>query len=81
MSDECLWKIRPGACESFWAFTPCEPGFNPLTRAKNIDEVLKVYEGSECPICKKRVKIDLSWFDLEPEFIPVKPKYIPLKEE
>lgn len=62
MSEKyCEWKYRPGTNQSHWAYTPCKSGFNPLTRIENCDPYVGVadyYDGCECPICKKPIKID-----------------------
>lgn len=62
--DKCIWRYRPGTKEGVhYAFTPCNPGFNFLS--KIIDEkqaigVVDCYNGRKCPICGKPIEVDYS---------------------
>lgn len=58
-NDYCLWRVRPGNNDSFWAHTPCKPGFNPLTKINKLDQIIPTYNGHKCPICGKPIKINL----------------------
>lgn len=59
--EYCEWMYRPGTRNSHWAYTRCKPGFNPLTRIKNCEPYIgcaDYYDNTECPICKRTVKIN-----------------------
>ncbi len=61
MPDYCKWIYRPGTGNSHWAFTPCRPGFNPLTRISNsapVDGCADWYNNRMCPICNKPIQMD-----------------------
>ena len=59
MTEKCKWVVRPGTCNSFWAFTPCKPGFNPLTKVKEANQIKDAYENRICPICGKPIEINM----------------------
>ena len=56
MSKECNWVIRPGTVNSFWAFTPCKPGFNYLEKFNKPEGIAEYYNGRLCPICGGVIK-------------------------
>lgn len=60
MRRECEWTVRPGTNDTFWASTPCKPGFNYLSKVKKAESIKDVYEGRQCPICGGSIKIDMS---------------------
>ena len=43
MSRECKWTVRPGTADTFWASTPCKPGFNYLSKVKKAESIKDVY--------------------------------------
>ena len=47
----CKWTVRPGVGNTLWAFTPCERGFNYLSKVKDIEDVKPAYDNRICPIC------------------------------
>lgn len=61
----CKWVVRPGTNDSLWARTPCKSGFNPLTRVTRVSDIKDAYEGRLCPICGRRIHIDLSLMSKE----------------
>lgn len=57
---ECIWEYRPGTDDSHFAFTPCSPGFNFLSKIgkeKPSVGVADIYNGRICPICGKIIKM------------------------
>lgn len=59
--DECIWEYRPGTKDSHFAYTPCNPGFNFLSKLPDCKPYVGVadwYNGRTCPICGKRIKMD-----------------------
>lgn len=58
--ETCNWIIREGNNDSIYAFTPCEPGFNYLSKVRNMSEVEDCYNNRSCPICRKRIKCDMT---------------------
>ncbi len=65
MKEICKWKIREGTNNSFFAYTPCEPGFNYLSRSNNLESIKRIYNNTICPICGKVVKLDTSLVEEE----------------
>ena len=64
--EYCRWVYRPGTNNSHWANTTCVGGFNYLSRIKNCESYIGVadfYNNTQCPICKKPVKIDYSYIE------------------
>ena len=51
----CKWIVREGRNNSYWAFTPCQKGFNYLSRISKVDEIEKAYNGRVCPICGNKI--------------------------
>ena len=49
--NECIWVIKPGVNDTFWAYTPCKPGHNYLSRADKVKDIKEYYDGRYCPIC------------------------------
>ena len=41
MKEICKWKVREGTNNSFFAYTPCKPGFNYLSRSNNLESIKK----------------------------------------
>jgi len=60
MKEICKWGVREGTNNSFFAYTPCKPGFNYLSRYNNLEGIKKVYNNTICPICGKVVKLNTS---------------------
>lgn len=61
--DKCIWVYRPGTNGSHFAFTPCKPGFNFLSKlpdSKPYVGVADYYNGYSCPKCGKRIQVDYS---------------------
>ena len=59
--DECIWEYRPGLNGTHFAYTPCQPGLNFLSRlgaCKPYVGVANFYNGQTCPICGKRIQMD-----------------------
>ena len=63
MSEKCRWIVRPGTCNTFWAYTPCKPGFNPLTKISKPEHIKPVYNGRLCPICHKPIECNTELID------------------
>lgn len=66
--DKCIWVYRPGTDNSHFAFTPCKPGFNFLSRlpySKPYIGVADHYNGYNCPICGKKIQMDYSTINSE----------------
>ena len=63
--EKCIWIVRDGSNNSFWAYTPCNPGFNYLSKIKSKDEIKSAYDGRVCPICGKMIKTDLKLIEDE----------------
>ena len=57
--NTCIWHIREGLNDSYWAFTPCKRGFNYLSRAKTINGIEHEYNGKQCPICGKTIVLNM----------------------
>ena len=55
-TEVCNWIIRPGTNNTYWAYTPCEKGFNYLSKVNNADSIKPAYENRLCPICGKPIK-------------------------
>lgn len=55
----CKWVCRPGTAGSFWAYTPCKPGFNYLSRINRWEDIKDAYDNSKCPICRKPIECDI----------------------
>lgn len=51
----CKWVVREGTNNSYWAFTPCQKGFNYLSKIKKVDEIEKTYSGRICSICGNKI--------------------------
>lgn len=49
--QKCNWVVRPGTRNTFWAYTPCKPGYNYLSRVTQKDHIKPDYDGRVCPIC------------------------------
>ena len=62
--DKCKWTIRPGTAGALFAYTPCKPGFNYLSKVKKVENIKLVYENKECPICGKSIECDTKYFDI-----------------
>ena len=56
---KCRWVIREGTNNSYWAFTPCKRGFNPLTKISRSEEIKDAYNGRLCPICGNPIKCNM----------------------
>lgn len=65
-NEICKWTVRPGTNNSFWAYTPCKPGFNPLTRVSKVSEIESAYNNKLCPICNKSIRCNLDLVKDEP---------------
>lgn len=61
----CKWVVREGTNNTYWAFTPCKKGFNPLTRVNKKEHIRKAYENCLCPICGKKIHIDMCLIENE----------------
>jgi hypothetical protein len=59
MKEKCKWVIRPGTYNTFWAFTPCKKGFNPLTRIDKAEDIKPFYDNRYCPICGKLIECNI----------------------
>ena len=59
MEKICKWAVRPGTNNTFWAFTPCKPGFNYLSKVNRPESVKPTYDGHICPICGNRIKCNI----------------------
>ena len=55
---KCKWVVRPGNCDTFWAFTPCQKGFNYLSRISRAEDIKAAYDGRICPICGNIIECD-----------------------
>ena len=59
----CDWIYREGVKDgTHFAYTPCEPGFNFLSKCGSEvtpEEVCKLYTGSQCPICGRLIRMFL----------------------
>lgn len=55
----CRWTVRPGTSSTFWAHTPCKPGFNYLSKVNNAGQIESAYGGRLCPICGKKIELNL----------------------
>ena len=53
---KCKWTIREGTCNTFWAFTPCNPGFNYLSKINKAEDIKPTYDNRLCPICNKPIE-------------------------
>ena len=58
-NNKCKWSIRPGTNNSFWAFTPCKPGFNYLSKVNKNNQKKPTYDNHTCPICGKRIECNM----------------------
>lgn len=61
--DKCIWIYRPGTSDTHFAYTPCKPGFNFLSKLHNSKPhvgVADYYNGRTCPICGKQIQMDYS---------------------
>lgn len=56
---KCKWVVRPGHCNTYWAFTPCKKGFNYLSRISRAEDIRDAYNGRICPICGKIIECNL----------------------
>lgn len=61
--EYCSWIIREGTNKSYWANTRCRGGFNYLSKVNRADQIIPTYDGCECPLCKKPIKISLELLD------------------
>lgn len=52
----CKWVVRPGKCDTFWAYTTCKSGFNYLSRISRAADIKAMYDGRLCPICGGIIK-------------------------
>jgi hypothetical protein len=59
----CKWVVRPGTNNSLWAYTTCNPGFNYLSKVDKAEQIKPVYDGCECPICKKPIECNTDGFN------------------
>ena len=57
--EKCVWKIRSGTNNSFWAYTPCKPGFNYLSKISKPEDIIEVYNNKKCPICEKAIECNI----------------------
>lgn len=57
---KCVWVIRPGTANTFWAYTPCKRGFNYLSRVRVASEIRAAYDGRICPICGKVIECNMA---------------------
>ena len=57
---KCRWVVRPGTCNSFWAYTACTKykDYCYLSKVSNRDSVKSVYEKRICPKCNGIIEID-----------------------
>lgn len=55
----CKWIVREGTCDTFWAFTPCQRGFNYLSKIHMAEQIKPTYDGRQCPICKKPIECNI----------------------
>ena len=51
----CKWVVRERTNNSYWAFAPCKPGFNYLSKTHRVDEIEEVYNEHICPICGNKI--------------------------
>lgn len=59
MSDKCKWIARPGTGDSYFAYTPCKPGFNYLGGSNwDAQSIKRYYNHKICPICGKSIEIN-----------------------
>ena len=63
----CKWTVRNGINNSYWAFTPCKPGFNYLSRISQANEIKKAYNGCLCPICGNTIVCNTELVENEDE--------------
>ena len=56
--NKCKWTVRDGTNNTFWAFTPCEKGFNYLSKVNKLEQIKPTYDGRICPICGKQIECD-----------------------
>lgn len=57
--SKCKWTIRPGINNSYWAFTPCNPGFNYISRVSRPEDIKPFYDNRRCPICGKPIECNI----------------------
>ena len=73
---ECVWVYRPGTDGSHWAYTPCQPGFNYLSkiaRSEPLVGVADAYVGRICPICGGKIRMD--YVTIKENWIREKPRF------
>ena len=61
----CKWIIRDGTNNTFWAFTPCQRGFNYLSKVNTVDQIKPTYDGARCPICGNTIECNTELLDTE----------------
>ena len=63
MKRSCRWRYRPGTSGTHFAFTPCRPGYNYLSKigasAPRVG-IADWYVGRLCPICGETIEMDYS---------------------
>ena len=55
----CKWVVRDGTRNTFWAFTPCQRGFNYLSKIHTAEQIKPTYDGRACPICGKPIECNM----------------------
>lgn len=65
MDESCRWVVRDGNNNTYWAYTTCNPGFNYLSKVHSKDGIIPCYDKRLCPICGKKIKIDLKLIEDE----------------
>lgn len=66
--NECVWAYCPGTERSHWAYTPCRPGYNYLSKISPCKPYVGVadwYTGRMCPICGKNIRMDYARIVME----------------
>lgn len=61
----CTWIVREGTYNTFWAFTPCQKGFNYLSKIHSVSEIKEAYNGRLCPICGNTIVLNMELVEVE----------------
>lgn len=61
----CKWVVREGTQDTYWAYTPCKPGFNYLSKVHKAVDIPEAYEGRLCPICGKIIHLNIDLLNTE----------------
>ena len=63
IGTKCKWTVREGTNNSFWAYTPCQRGFNYLSKVTKAESIKPCYDGRLCPICGKPIECNTELID------------------